>query len=210
MKLILFDLDGTLIKSTKIILDVFKIVFDKYLKDVMLDEKTLSNFLGQTLWKTFGTYTDDQALIDQMVIDYRKYSETLIDDQLESYPHALETIRYLKSQGLLVGVVTSKTNHVALSHLKLVGLDQEIDHLIGYNDVTEYKPHPESILKALEYFNVEAKDAVYVGDHENDMKAAKRAHVTCCAVTYSNRLEEMLLENPEYVIDDLSNLMDLI
>ncbi len=210
MKLILFDLDGTLIQSTKIILDVFVMMFEKYFKDVKLDEKTLTSFLGKTLWQTFGEYTDDELLIEEIVKDYRKNTEAMIEDNLESYPHALETVSYFKANNILVGVVTSKMNKVALSHLKLVGLDQSIDHLIGYDDVKEHKPNPEPILKALAYFDVEAKDAVYVGDHENDMKAAKAAGVACCAVTYSNRLEEMLLENPEYVIDDLENLKDLI
>lgn len=209
MKLILFDLDGTLIQSTEIILDVFKLILKRYF-DKEVDQKTLTSFLGRTLWQTFGDYTDDENLINEIVIDYRKESEALITKQLKSYPNALETIKYFKDNGILVGVVTSKINHVAMSHLKLVGLDQEIDHLVGYDDVTSHKPNPEPLLKALEYFNVEAKDAIYVGDHENDMKAAKNAGIERCAVTYSNRIEEMLAEQPEYVIDDLSNLKDLI
>jgi len=210
MKLILFDLDGTLIQSTKIILDVFELVFERYFPEVELDQKTLTSFLGKTLWQTFGDYTKDQDLINDIVVDYRKESEKLIKQELKSYPNALETIEYFKDNGVMVGVVTSKINHVAMSHLKLVGLDQAIDHLVGYDDVTVHKPNPEPLLKALEYFDVEPKDALYVGDHENDMKAAKNAGLACCAVTYSNRLEEMLAEQPEYVIDDLSNLKDLI
>lgn len=210
MKLVLFDLDGTLIDSTGIILDVFRLIFKRYFKDVTLDEKTLTSFLGKTLWQTFGEYTSDQDLINDIIVDYRKESEFLIHKSLKSYPNAKETIEFFKENNILVGVVTSKINHVALSHLKLVGLDHLIDHLIGYDDVELHKPNPEPILKALEYFNVSPKDAIYVGDHENDMKAAKAAKVAACAVTYSNRLAEMLAEDPEYVIDDLSNLEDII
>ncbi len=209
MKLILFDLDGTLLQSTKIILDVFESIIKSYF-NVDLDDKTLTSFLGYTLWQTFEKYTDDQALIDEIVVEYRKQTEALIHERLESYPNALETINYYKGHNIKVGIVTSKINRVALSHLKLVGLDQAIDHIVGFDDCEVHKPNPEPLLKALKYFNVEAKDALYVGDHENDIIAARNAGIESCAVTYSNRLEEMLAEQPTYVIDDLSNLEDLI
>lgn len=53
------------------------------------------------------------------------------------------------------------------------------------------------------------EETIYIGDHENDIKAAKNAKITSCAVSYSCRLEEMLLENPDYIIDQLNNLKDL-
>ena len=60
MKTILFDLDGTLIQTPEIILKAFKQTFETYLKEVDLNDSVLSNFLGQTLWQTFGFYTDDR------------------------------------------------------------------------------------------------------------------------------------------------------
>ena len=209
MKLILFDLDGTLIQSTKIILDVFKKVIKDYF-DEDVESQKLTSFLGQTLHQTFGLYTDDLQLIDQIIISYRKMTEERLNQSLEAYPHAKETCEYFLDKGIRVGVVTSKMNEVALNHLKLAGLDGCIEHLIGYDDVINHKPDAEPILKSLEYFQVEPQDVVYVGDHENDIKAAKAAGTLACAVTYSNRLKEMLLENPTYVIDELINLTDLV
>jgi HAD superfamily hydrolase (TIGR01509 family) len=209
MKLILFDLDGTLIQSTDIILSVFDQMIKKYFK-IELDHKTLTSFLGQTLQQTFGMYTDQNDLIDEIIKDYRQQTEKAIKKDLKSYPHAKETLTHFKENDILIGIVTSKMNEVANSHLKLVGLDDLVDHLIGHDDVKNHKPHPEPIEKALAYFNVDPKDAIYVGDHENDIKSAHRANVLSCAVTYSNRLSEMLIEKPTYVIDDLENLKDLI
>ncbi|QWB96179.1 HAD-IA family hydrolase [Mycoplasmatota bacterium] len=210
MKLILFDLDGTLIQSTDIILSVFEQMIHKYFPKVELEQKTLTSFLGQTLQQTFGMYTSDDHLIEDIIKDYRIETEKALHQGLESYPHAKETIEYFRSKNILVGIVTSKMNQVALSHLKLVGLDHLIDHLVGHDDVKNHKPHAEPIEKALAYFDVKPEDAIYVGDHENDIKSAHHANVLSCAVTYSNRLSEMLMEKPTYVIDDLENLKDLI
>ncbi len=210
MKLVLFDLDGTLIRSTGIILEVFKMTFKRYFPDVELTEEKVTSFLGTTLWQTFGEYTDDDALIEEIITYYRMASEALLEKELEAYPNAHETIKYLKDQGCKVGVVTSKINKVASHHLDITKLSNLIDGLIGYDDVEKHKPHPDPLLKALEVFDTKASDAIYVGDHENDMIAAKRAGMTSCAVTYSYRLQQMLNEFPDFVIDDLSNLKDII
>lgn len=210
MKTILFDLDGTLIQTPKIILDAFKITFKTYLPDVNLDESELSNFLGQTLWQTFGFYTDNEKLVDEMIEAYRQTSNEMIEMGLTAYPNAKQTIKYLKKQGCKIGIVTSKMREVATYHLKLTNLFEDIDGIIGYEDAENHKPHPDPILKALALFDAKKIDAIYVGDHENDIKAAKKAGIESCAVTYSLRLKEMLFEQPEYVIDDLSNLEDIV
>ena len=210
MKTILFDLDGTLIQSPKIILEAFRQTFAIHLKDVQLDDSELSNFLGQTLWQTFKAYTKDSVLIDKLVNEYRKVSNAMIEEGLEAYPNAKETIKYLKSKGCKIGIVTSKLNDVASYHLKLTDLFEDIDLLIGFDDCQNHKPHPDPLLKAIELLKSTKEDTIYIGDHENDIKAAKNAGIVSCAVTYSNRLKEMLNEQPEYVIDDLDNLRDIV
>ncbi len=210
MKTILFDLDGTLIQTPTIILDAFKKTFEKYLPSVELKDSELSNFLGQTLWQTFGFYTDDQDMLDEMIAYYRSVSHEMIESGLYAYPNAKKTIQYLKRQGCKIGIVTSKMREVASYHLKLTDLFDDIDGIIGYEDAIEHKPNPEPILNALKLFQTKKEDAIYIGDHENDIIAAKKAGIESCAVTYSLRLKEMLFEQPEYVIDDLENLEDII
>ena len=210
MKTILFDLDGTLIQSPKIILEAFRQTFALYLEDVKLEEKELSNFLGQTLWKTFSAYTADEQLTDKLVTHYRKISNELIEMGLEAYPNAKETLIYLRAEGCKIGVVTSKLNEVATYHLEKTDLLDHIDLLIGHDDTEKHKPNPDPLLEAIKRFNSQKEDTIYIGDHENDIKAAKSAGIESCAVTYSNRLQEMLIEQPEYVIDELLNLKDLV
>ena len=210
MKTILFDLDGTLIDSPPWILKSFQKTFNQFLPSVKLDEQTLTNFLGQTLWQTFNAYTNDIKLVDEMIAYYRKTSDDLISKHLKAYPNAKKTIRYLKSKGCHIGVVTSKLNDVAERHLKLCDLFDDIDVLIGYDDVSHHKPHPDSIYKAIAYFKSSKEQTIYIGDHENDIKAANNAGILSCAVTYSIRLKEMLVEQPTYVIDEIKNLEDLV
>ncbi len=208
--LVLFDLDGTLIQSTEVIMETFVITFKKYFKDITLDQQTLTSFLGSTLFKTFELYMDDTHDIDELVSFYRETSESLMKEKLHAYPHAKELLEQLKDKGVRVGVVTSKMREVALAHLTLVGLESYIEHIVGYEDVQLHKPDKEPLIKALEVFQMEVDDAIYIGDHENDMLAAKHANMMCCAVTYSHRLKEMLAVQPDYVVDDLIQILDIV
>lgn len=209
IKLVLFDLDGTLLKSTEIIMDAFVITFEKYFKDITLDEKTLTSFLGHTLFETFGLYIREDQSMDELVSFYRQTSEKLMQD-VQAYPHAKELMERLQHKGIHLGVVTSKMNHVAREHLTLIGLNEYITHLVGYEDVEKHKPDKEPILKGLALYGMKPEEAVYVGDHENDMVAAKSAGVMSCAVSYSHRLKEMLAVMPDYVVDDLLQIEDII
>lgn len=207
---ILLDLDGTLIDTTEIIISAFKETFDHFFPNVKLSEDEYTNLLGQTLYKTFGFYTEDPKQLDDIIKFYREVSNLRIENGLEAYPKAQETLAYLKKKNIKLGIVTSKMRKVATYHLEITGLLSYIDGIIGYEDVVEHKPSKEPIEKALELLNASKERCVYVGDHENDMIAAKRAGIMACAVTYSNRLNEMLKENPEFVIDELSHLKDFI
>lgn len=210
MKTIIFDLDGTLIQTPKIIMNAFEQTFKHYLPETNLNEKELSNFLGQTLWQTFEFYSKNEKQVDDMVKYYRKVSNELIELGLETYPGAKETLQYFKKKGCIVGIVTSKMKSVAENHLKLTQLFEYVDFVIGHEDVDNHKPHPDPLLKAMDLFGSKKGDTIYVGDHENDIKAAKNAGIESCAVTYSIRLKEMLLEQPEYVVNKLKDLKDLI
>lgn len=209
IKLVLFDLDGTLLKSTEIIMDAFVISFKKYFKDITLDERTLTSFLGHTLFETFGLYIKEDQSMDELVSFYRQTSEVLMKD-VQAYPNAKELMEILKAKGIQIGVVTSKMNHVAREHLTLIGLNAYVTHLVGYEDVKNHKPDKEPIEKGLSLYGINPDEAVYVGDHENDMVASKAAGVMSCAVSYSHRLKEMLAVMPDYVVDDLLQIEDII
>lgn len=209
IKLVLFDLDGTLIQSTELIMESFRVTFKQFFKDVDV-EPVLTSFLGQTLKETFGYYMNEDDSLDELIAFYRKTSESLIQSKMVAYPNAIEMMTYLKELNIQIGVVTSKMNKVAREHLTLVGLDTYVEHLVGYEDVTNHKPDKEPLEKALALFNMKSSDAIYIGDHENDIRAAKACQMMSCAVSYSHRLKEMLTYMPDYVIDDLLQIKDIV
>jgi beta-phosphoglucomutase-like phosphatase (HAD superfamily) len=66
--------------------------------------------------------------------------------------------------------------------LRRAGLERAVDLIVGAEDVTEHKPHPQGLLSALEQLGVVSARAVYVGDHPLDAEAAARAGLLFIAV----------------------------
>jgi HAD superfamily hydrolase (TIGR01549 family) len=210
IKTFLFDLDGTLIDTPPMIIESFQSIFKQYLPDLKLTQKDYESFLGQPLNLTIAHYEKDENKAALMIEAYHQRSNEKIDQKLIVYPKTLETLKYMKSKNAKIGVVTSKMRTKAEKHLMMSGLLEYIDLIIGYEDVDKHKPHPESLHKAMSLLKANPHDTLYIGDHENDIKAAKNAGILSCAVSYSVRLKEMLLENPDFVIDAMSHLKDLI
>jgi HAD superfamily hydrolase (TIGR01549 family) len=210
IKTFLFDLDGTLIDTPKIILETFEDIFNAYFPEVKLSKKEYEDFLGHTLFKTIGQYEKDENRKKMIIEAYHELSNLRIDQQLDVYPKAKETLIYLRNKGMKIGVVTSKLRTKATMHLKQAGLLDYIDGIIGYEDVIHHKPDKEPIMKALTLLNAKKEETIYIGDHENDIRSAKNAGIISCAVTYSIRLQECLFEQPDYIIEELDNLKDLI
>lgn len=209
IKTFLFDLDGTLIDTPPMILESFKEIFKQFFPNVVLSDKDYESFLGQPLYQTIADYEKNQEKAKMIAEAYHEISNQKIDQSLKAYPDTAKTLAYLKAKGAQIGVVTSKLRTKAEKHLKQAGLIAYIDLVIGYEDVSQHKPHPEALEKALSLLGAKPHDTLYIGDHENDIKAAKKANVLSCAVSYSLRLQEMLLENPDFVIDSMKHLKDL-
>lgn len=210
IKAVIFDLDGTLIQSEQIIMDGYAYAMQMHLPNIEITRDDITNFLGQTLENSFKQYTKDTDIIFELTKTYRTYTSEKSNEELITYPNAHNIVKYLKDKNIKLGIVTSKGLEVATENLKTVGLDGMFDCLIGYESVENHKPSPDGLLKALEILNVKPEEAIYIGDHENDIKAAKKAQMLSCGVTYSHRLEELLFESPTYVVDDLINLEDII
>lgn len=91
--------------------------------------------------------------------------------------------------------------------LDRLDLSERFGLLITRNDVNFLKPAPEGIFKALSWAGADKNEAVHVGDSLSDLFAARNAGVKCAVVLGGqNRPEELLCENPDLVLDKLSDL----
>jgi pyrophosphatase PpaX len=201
---VLFDLDGTLIDSVRLILDSYHHTLATHRLEPRSDDYWLAG-LGTPLRVQFQAWSSDVIQLETMIATYREYNLAHHDTMVTAYPGVVDEVRAIRRAGYRTGLVTSKNKSGAERGLRLVGLDQEMELIIGADDVVNPKPHPEPIELALRLLGQTADQAVYVGDSVHDMESGRAAGVLTAAVLWGPFDREQLagtrpdhwLERPE-------------
>ncbi|MDO6354773.1 pyrophosphatase PpaX [Caloramator sp. CAR-1] len=205
-KAVLFDLDGTLIDTNNLILESYKHTFKKHL-DYIPNDNEIVKYFGEPLKITLSRF--DSERIEEMYRTYVEYNEMNHDSMVKEMDYARETLEELKSKGILLGVVTSKRRIMAERGLRLFNLLDYFDVVITPEDTVKHKPDPEPILKACEKLKFEPKDVLFVGDSNFDILCGKNAGAKTCLVKYTMLdLEELLKFEPDFVIEDLRDILE--
>ena len=179
--IILFDLDGTLIDSTEAILESFGVAFDSFGVAVP-DDELIKAQIGYPLDDMFATLGVVPSEIDSYVAAYKKHYRHISCAKTLLLPQAREAVE-LASRHAILGVVTTKTARYSVELLEHMGLMSYFDVLIGREDVTNPKPHPEPIQKALLQLPKVTSHCWMIGDTCMDMHSAQSAGIHSMAVT---------------------------
>mgnify|MGYP003307327953 CR=1 FL=1 len=208
-KLVLFDLDGTLIDTDKLIFMSYKHVLNKYRSDYKVSFDEMIDFLGPTLMDTFKVYFPGMDH-DEIIEEYREYNVSHHRKFVNAFKGAESTLKELRELGIHVGVVTSKRKDVADFGLQEFGLDKYCEILVDCDDVKNFKPHPEGILKAIEHFKAQPNETLMVGDSKSDMMAGMNAGCDVAAVSYSIKGAFYEGLNVNYIIDELLDILKIV
>ncbi|MFM9414520.1 HAD-IA family hydrolase [Peptococcus simiae] len=203
----LFDLDGTLIDSNKHVIDCFKYAFQEVLAESISTPEITATF-GIPLETAIRAMRP--AAADDLLKTYRAESDRRGQDDILMVPEADKTLAALKARGAGIAVVTSKKRVNAYKSLDQLGLSPYLDVFVGPEDTDRHKPDPKPVQIALERFAARPDQALMVGDSAHDITAAQKAGVATCGVAFATCGKETLaLAQPDYMIDQLSDLLTL-
>ena len=179
----LFDLDGTIIDSIELILTSYRHTI-KIHRGFEPPDDVWMRGLGTPLWVQFREWSDDPTEIQAMVATYREYNLANHDAMVRPYDGVVEQIRALAARGKRLGLVTSKLRGGARRGLKTAGVEELFSVIVAADDVTQPKPDPEPVLKAVALASAKPAETVFVGDSRHDLESGRAAGVKTAAVLW--------------------------
>ncbi|HEX4747167.1 MAG TPA: HAD-IA family hydrolase [Gaiellaceae bacterium] len=209
-RIVLFDLDGTLIDSGSIIVASMQHAVRSVLGREIPPEELGMHIGGQGIVAQMEAIDAERA--DALVDAYKEHNDGL-HETLEAFDDLVALLPRLKVEGRKLGIVTAKRHRtVGLALERFPALADAFDVVVAHEDTERHKPDPEPVLVALEKLGGVAEEAVYVGDSPFDIGAAKAAGVFSVAVGWGgiHPDERLLAEGPDAFVRTPEELLRVI
>ena len=206
-KLIVFDWDGTLMDSAAHIVACLQSAIIELSLEPRTDDE-VKNIIGlglrEALLALYPQATD--AELTALVERYRKHFFDQKTDICELFSGAKDLIQELDANDYFLAVATGKGRNGLDKVLSETGLG-EFFPITRCADETHSKPHPQMMLDIIDYYGVEANEAIMVGDTEYDLQMANNADAHSVAVSYGVHDKQRLLDcRPLTCLDSLHEL----
>jgi len=125
------------------------------------------------------------------------------------YEGVIEGLDYLKSRDCLLGCVTNKAEQFTLPLLKSLGIIDYFGIVISGDTLEKKKPDPLPLIHGANFFKINPKECLMLGDSVSDVKAARAAGFQIICMSYGyNHGNNIADENPDLVIDSMNQLRD--
>lgn len=213
VRAVFFDLDGTLVDSA---IDIY-LSINSALAELgrpPVTEQQVRLWVGRgaaqlvhCVLKHQQVTVDPQqqhALVEVFLRHYQK--NVCVDSRI--YDGVLPFIAACQAKGLALACITNKPYQPAHDLLQALNILSPFQLLLGGDSLTHRKPHPESLLHALHYFDLKPHQALMIGDSRNDVEAAHAAGMQCYALTYGYNHGEPIEDcKPDLILDSLQQLL---
>ena len=210
-RLVIFDFDGTLIDSAACIIASI----ERALAGVgrRCESSRVREQIGLPLpaiIRAASPGIEDEAVAD-VIAGYRRAYAELEHELIAPFPDTVETVEALHARGVTLAVATNKLTIRAQAPLARLGIADRFAAIVGFDQVTHPKPHPEIVLRVLTATRCPASAAVMVGDTEWDIEMAARAGIASCAVTWGNHEAARLSRaQPTHTVRTFAELRNLV
>lgn len=206
-KLIVFDLDGTLVDTSEGIINCHiyaNKIMNRPLKEGSISKAIIGGSLLKVYEDNFG-YNNQEA--EKAIKIFRDYYRKIGYKQCKLYPGIKECLIALKLNGFQLAVVTLKEKNLAKLVLNFLGIDTFFEVIYGTTDLSVIEKY-EMLNMCMRELKIEQYNTLLIGDSENDALSAKKAGIDFIGVLYGYGLTEN--KNDNYVVKNCIQLINLL
>ena len=175
-KLIIFDMDGTLVNSSLTIANAINYVRQNLGFDAMEQEYILRLVNDHTI-NPAQTFYHAQAFDADHEKWFSEYYTKNHESELVLYEGIKEMLESLKEKGHALGVATNAYRGSTIESLTHLDVYDLFDGIACYDDVAQGKPHPDMLYKLLDELEHSSHESLFIGDGPRDEIASQRAEI---------------------------------
>lgn len=167
LKNLFFDLDGTILESSRGILNSFRYTFDE-MKYPQLSDSELNSFIGPPLETTFARLSNgDDAWAEKAIVTYHKYYAEKGMHEAEPYDGILEMLDNLQRLDYKLYIATSKKEDVAKNMLAELDMSQHFQGIFGNTP----QSHSKTLVLRKSLMNTQStpETSAMIGDRDYDI-----------------------------------------
>ena len=213
-KLIIFDLDGTLINTIADLGACTNYALEK-LGYPTHDIESYKFRVGNGINNLFRRSLPDGEKTDENVLRVRRefipYYNAHNTDLSRPYPGMVELLEALQTEGILLAVASNKYQEATTKIIGELYPSIRFSAVLGQREGINIKPDPQIVFDILQATGVDKAGVLYVGDSGVDMQTGLNAGVETCGVTWGFRPRtELEPFHPQHIVDSVEELRQII
>jgi HAD superfamily hydrolase (TIGR01509 family) len=210
IKGVVFDFDGTLVDSMKMIFEALNETLSRrHLPTISLD------LLGRMAGRPISDILNAEMTVPEPIIKavekdvFNAYTE-FCRTSCQLLPNVVSTLKALKSKEVKLGLLTTTPSKPLKAVIKQLAIGKYFDIMLAKGDAKS-KPDPDGLRQIITEFGIGKDECLYVGDSPIDVLTGKAAGVRTIAITTGVTTIEQLKEKiPDDIIADVKQLLSFV
>ncbi len=205
IRYLIFDLDGTLVDSYEAITESLNHALERLGLPPRRPE-VVRGMVGLGLEVLIGQAAGEDKITEGVRLFRRHYARICVE-KTRLLPDVRPTLQSLQRRGFRMAVATNKPIRFTKRILATLAIRNHFDCLMGPEEVTHLKPHPEMVFRILRHFGCSREQTVFVGDMVVDVETSRSAGVRVLVLPTGSQKRQFLEKaGPDGIVDRFSEL----